>query len=318
VTRILGVGLLTGWGAGVAALPEDARHAAGQRRIVPLARPALTGDRFRRATRESLLAVAAVDAALRDSALDRAAVAGQQTALVYVTAAAYGASNKGFIVATAGSAVRAEGGLTEMPSGSVVATSRSAVRAEGGLTEMPSGSVVATSRSAVRAEGGLTEMPSGSARPYFPYTAPSAVPAEVAIEYGLTGGYVILVGGAAATVDALWQASMLLAAGRTKLALVLAVETFEECADLWARGRWTTPRPLVEAAACAVLAGPGDDLAYGPGEASALETLATRRAGETLSCAPLVGLALARAAGLPRARVTGHWRGRRAQIAVGT
>jgi 3-oxoacyl-(acyl-carrier-protein) synthase len=296
VTRILGVGLLTGWGAGVAALPEDARHAAGQRRIVPLARPALTGDRFRRATRESLLAVAAVDAALRDSALDRAAVAGQQTALVYVTAAAYGASNKGFIVAT----------------------SRSAVRAEGGLTEMPSGSVVATSRSAVRAEGGLTEMPSGSARPYFPYTAPSAVPAEVAIEYGLTGGYVILVGGAAATVDALWQASMLLAAGRTKLALVLAVETFEECADLWARGRWTTPRPLVEAAACAVLAGPGDDLAYGPGEASALETLATRRAGETLSCAPLVGLALARAAGLPRARVTGHWRGRRAQIAVGT
>jgi len=274
VTRILGVGLLTGWGAGVAALPEDARHAAGQRRIVPLARPALTGDRFRRATRESLLAVAAVDAALRDSALDRAAVAGQQTALVYVTAAAYGASNKGFIVATAGSAVRAEGGLTEMPS--------------------------------------------GSARPYFPYTAPSAVPAEVAIEYGLTGGYVILVGGAAATVDALWQASMLLAAGRTKLALVLAVETFEECADLWARGRWTTPRPLVEAAACAVLAGPGDDLAYGPGEASALETLATRRAGETLSCAPLVGLALARAAGLPRARVTGHWRGRRAQIAVGT
>jgi 3-oxoacyl-(acyl-carrier-protein) synthase len=296
VTRILGVGLLTGWGAGVAALPEDARHAAGQRRIVPLARPALTGDRFRRATRESLLAVAAVDAALRDSALDRAAVAGQQTALVYVTAAAYGASNKGFIVATAGSAVRAEGGLTEMPSGSVVATSRSAVRAEGGLTEMPS----------------------GSARPYFPYTAPSAVPAEVAIEYGLTGGYVILVGGAAATVDALWQASMLLAAGRTKLALVLAVETFEECADLWARGRWTTPRPLVEAAACAVLAGPGDDLAYGPGEASALETLATRRAGETLSCAPLVGLALARAAGLPRARVTGHWRGRRAQIAVGT
>jgi 3-oxoacyl-(acyl-carrier-protein) synthase len=274
VTRILGVGLLTGWGAGVAALPEDARHAAGQRRIVPLARPALTGDRFRRATRESLLAVTAVDAALRDSGLDRAAVAGQQTALVYVTAAAYGASNKGFIVATAGSAARAEGGLTEMPS--------------------------------------------GAARPYFPYTAPSAVPAEVAIEYGLTGGYVILVGGAAATVDALWQASMLLAAGRTKLALVLAVETFEECADLWARGRWTTPRPLVEAAACAVLAGPGDDLAYGPGEASALETLATRRAGETLSCAPLVGLALARAAGLPRARVTGHWRGRRAQIAVGT
>jgi len=258
VTRVLGVGLLTGWGAGVAALPEDARHAAGERRIVPLARPALTGDRFRRATRESLLGVAAVDAALRDSGLERAAVAGPQTALVYVTAAAYGASNKNFIAATGGSPT------------------------------------------------------------YFPYTAPSAVPAEVAIEYGLTGGYVILVGGATATVDALWQASMLLAAGRAKIALVLAVETFEECADLWARGRWTTPRPLVEAAGCVVLAGQGEDLAYGSGEASTLETLARRRAGETLSCAPVVGLALARAAGMRRARVTGHWRGRRAQIAVGT
>jgi len=153
---------------------------------------------------------------------------------------------------------------------------------------------------------------------YFPYTAPSAVPAEVAIEYGLTGGYVILVGGAAAAVDALWQAGTLLAAGRADRALVLAVETFDECADLWARGRWVTPRPLVEAAACAVLAGGGDDLGYGRGDISTLETLAARRAGETLACAPLVALALARAAGAPHARVTGRWRGRRAQIAFTT
>jgi 3-oxoacyl-(acyl-carrier-protein) synthase len=257
VTRVLGVGLLTGWGAGVAALPEDARRAAGGRRVVPLATPDLAGERFRRATRECLLGVAAVDAALRDSGLDRAAVAGPQTALVYVTTAA-----------------------------------------EGGPSEMRSGSV----------RGGL----------YFPYTAPSAVPAEVAIEYGLTGGYVILVGGAAAGVDALWQASRLLADGRAKTALVLAVETFEECADLWSRGRWTTPRPLVEAAACAVLHGDGEDLAYGPAEASALEILATRRAGQTLACAPLVGLALARAARMPRACVSGRWRGRRAQVAVAT
>src|SRR5204863_168616 len=152
---------------------------------------------------------------------------------------------------------------------------------------------------------------------YFPYTAPSSVPAEVAIEYGLTGGYVILVGGASAGVDALWQASTLLAAGDADLALVLAVETFEECADLWTRGRWVTPRPLVEAAACAVLAGADDaDIGYGPGAASTLETLVTRRAGETLACAPLVELALARAAGMPIARVTGRWRGRRAQIAT--
>jgi hypothetical protein len=145
------------------------------------------------------------------------------------------------------------------------------------------------------------------------------VPAEVAIEYGLTGGYVILVGGASAGVDALWQASTMLAAGRADLALVLAVETFDECADLWTRGRWVTPRPLVEAAACAVLAGDGGEISYGPGgAASTLEALAARRAGETLACAPLVELALARAAGVPTARVTGRWRGRRAQIAVTT
>jgi len=265
VTRVLGVGLLTGWGDGVAALPDDARRAAGGRPIVPLATPELSGDRFRRATRECLLGVAAVAAALRESGVDRAAVAGPQTALVYVTAAAYGASNKNFIVAT--------------------------------------------SRSAARTEGGP---------PYFPYTAPSALPAEVAIEFGLTGGYVILVGGAVATVDALWQASRLLAAGRATMALVLAVETFAECADLWARGRWMTPQPLVEAAACAVLSGDGEDVAYGPGEVSTLETLAAQRAGETLACAPLIGLALARAGAMPSARVTGSWRGRRAQIAVGT
>ena len=285
MTRVLGVGLLTGWGAGVDALPEDARRAAADRRVVPLATPALTGDRFRRATRESLLGIAAVDAALRESGLDRAAVAGPQTALVYVTAAAYGASNKNFIVATSGSTARAEGGPVSDAPGAVVATVGSAT-----------------------VRGGL----------YFPYTAPSAVPAEVAIEFGLTGGYVILVGGAAATVDALWQASTLLAAGRATTTLVLAVETFEECADLWARGRWTTPRPLVEAAACVVLSGKGEDLAYGPGEATVLEALAVRRAGETLACAPLVALALARSARMPRACVTGRWRGRRAQIAVGT
>jgi hypothetical protein len=138
----------------------------------------------------------------------------------------------------------------------------------------------------------------------------------VAIEFGLTGGYVILVGGAAAAVDALWQAGTLLAAGRAERALVVAVETFDECAGLWARGRWATPRPLVEAAACAVLAGDGGGLAYGPGDAGPLEALATRRAGETLACAPLVELALARAAGAPHARVTGRWRGRRAQVAL--
>jgi hypothetical protein len=256
--RAVGVGLLTGWGAGVAALPDDARQAAGGRRIVTIARPPLEGERFRRATRECLLAVAAVDAALRDAGLDRARVAGSRTALVYVTAAAYGASNKAFIGDARGAAI------------------------------------------------------------YFPYTAPSAVPAEVAIEYGLTGGYVILVGGAAATVDALWQAGTLLAAGRCDRALVVAVETFDECGDLWARGRWATPRPLVEAAACVVLTADGGRPGYDPGgdAVSALEAQAMRRAGETLACGPLVGLALARDAGAVAARLTGTWRGRRAEVAL--
>ncbi len=280
MTRVRGVGLLTGWGDGVAALPEDARRVAGDRRVVPVATPSIAGERFRRATRECLLGVAAVDAALHEGGLDRAAVAGPRTALVYVTAAAYGASNREFIGAGTASPARAEGGLTGDARGSAPATHRGAL--------------------------------------YFPYTAPSSVPAEVAIEYGLTGGYVILVGGPAAGVDALWQASTLLGAGRADTVLVLAVETFDECAELWARGRWVTPRPLVEAAACAVLDGDGGEVAYGPGAVSTLETLAARRAGQTLACAPLVGLALARAAGMPSARVSGRWRGRRAQFTVAT
>jgi hypothetical protein len=291
MTRVLGVGLLTAWGDGVPALPDDARRAAGARRVVPMATPAIAGERFRRATRECLLGVAAVGAALRESALDRASVAGPRTALVYVTAAAYGPSNRSFIVAEAATPARPNGG----PSKVGAAGTASAVGTEGGGRAKTGGAL------------------------YFPYTAPSSVPAEVAIEYGLTGGYVILVGGASAGVDALWQASTMLAAGRADLALVLAVETFDECADLWTRGRWVTPRPLVEAAACAVLAGDGGEMSYGPGgAASTLETLAARRAGETLACAPLVELALARAAGMPTARVTGRWRGRRAQIAVTT
>ena len=114
---------------------------------------------------------------LREAGLDRAAIAGSRTALLFVTAAAYGASNVEFIAGRAGTL-------------------------------------------------------------HFPYTAPSALSAEVAIEFGLTGAYVILIGGAAATVDALWQASRLLQDGRCDRALVLAVETFDECEDLWRRARW--------------------------------------------------------------------------------
>ena len=275
MTRVTAIGLLTGWGAGAAALPEDARAAAAGRRVIPVARPAYDGERFRRATRECLLGVAAVDAMLADAGLDREAIRGSDTALLYATAAAYGASNRSFIV-----------GSTE-------------ARTTGGLAQTPRGSVGAA--------GGSV---------YFPYTAPSAVPAEVAIEYGLRGGYVILVGGATAGIEALWQAATLLSTGRCRRAVVLAVETFAECEMLWARGRWTVRAPLVEAAACALLDGAGDVSYALAGVPAPLETLAGRRAGETLACGPLIALALAREAGEAQPRVTGQWRGHRMGVTL--
>jgi hypothetical protein len=307
MTRLRAVGLVSGWGAGVAALPANAPAAAEGRRVLPMPRPALDGERFRRATRECLLGVAAVEAMLAEGGLTRDAIRGADTALLYVTAAAYGASNRLFIGAGGSSTARTEGGLAETRRGSGSAT-------PGGLAETRRGSGSAT-------PGGLAEARRGSASAtpgtlHFPYTAPSAVPAEVAIEYGLTGGYVILVGGARATIDAIWQAARLLAARRCRRALVLAVETFAECEDLWARGRWAARGPLVEAAACALLEGDGH-VGYGPADGPApLETLAVRRAGEILACAPLVAAALAREAGQPEARLTGEWRGRRAAVTL--
>ena len=252
--RVEGVGLLTGWGRGTGALPADAHAAAAGRAVLPLARPALDGERFRRATRECLLGVEAVNAMLAEAGLDRAAIRGEGTALLFVTAGAYGPSNVGFIGANSGTL-------------------------------------------------------------HFPYTAPSALSGEVAIEFGLTGAYVILIGGPPATIDALWQAGLLLARGRCERALVLAIETFEECEALWRRARWTLPAPLVETAACALLVRGERPAVYGvAAETGALETAVEARAGRTLAAAPLVGLALARAAGEPAARLTGSWRGRRAGL----
>jgi 3-oxoacyl-(acyl-carrier-protein) synthase len=299
VTRVVGVGLLTGWGVGAAALPADARVAAAGRRVIPLAPPPLDGERFRRATRECLLGVAAVEAMLADAGLPADAIRGPHTALVYATAAAYGSSNRRFIDYSR--TTRAERPTTD----TVVAGTARPARAAGGLSQTGGGS------------GSATQTQGGSASGlYFPYTAPSAVPAEVAIEYRLTGGYVILVGGATAGVEALWQAATLLRAGRCERAVVLTVETFAECEDLWARGRWAVRGPLVEAAACALLEGDGDVRYAAATVPAPLETLAGRRAGETLACGPLIGLALARDAGDEQASLTGQWRGRRMGVTL--
>ena len=270
--QVAGVGLLTGWGTGVAALPEEACTAAAGRVVLPMARPPLKAERFRRATRECLLGVEAVREALADAGLNRAAIQGQGTALLFVTAGAYGSSNAEFIGPNAASRIRAQPGLAEERVGSARTL-------------------------------------------HFPYTAPSALSGEVAIEFGVTGAYVILIGGATATIDALWQAGLLLSQGRCEHALVLVVETFEECEALWRRARWTLPPPLVESAACALLV-PGDAPAVYRAAAAAgpLEAAVERRAGRTLAAAPLAALALARAVGEPLAQLTGSWRGRTAGI----
>jgi 3-oxoacyl-(acyl-carrier-protein) synthase len=259
-TRVAGVGVLTGWGAGVEALPADARLAAHGRRVVVAETDGVRSERFRRATRECLLGVRAVDAALEHAHLGREQVRGSRTALVYVTAAAYGASNLGFLD--------------------------------------PAGN-----------HGAL----------YFPYTAPSAVPAEVAIEFGLTGGYVIFIGGATATLEALAQASRLVARGQADRALVLAVETFRECADLYDRARWLVATPLVEAAACAVVVGGGHGRVVADAGNDRTRPDVRRRAGETFACEPLIALALGMAMRVRdhdgRVIVSGQWRGRSATLA---
>src|SRR5205809_7628220 len=123
--RVLGVGLLSGWGDGPAAGPE-ARPAPA---LLAAPTPALEGERFRRATRECLLAVAAVRAAVADAGLDRAALGGARTGMLYASATAYAAANRAFLE------------------------------------------------------------DEGSTTLHFPYTAPSAVPGEVTIEFGIRGPY---------------------------------------------------------------------------------------------------------------------------------
>ena len=65
-------------------------------------------------------------------------------------------------------------------------------------------------------------------------------------------GRIWLLSGANAGIEALWQARLLTTA-QCDRALVLGVETFQECAELYTTGRWLLGTPLLEAAACLVL-----------------------------------------------------------------
>jgi hypothetical protein len=292
--RITGAGVLTGWGEGKAALPATPAAADGAPpALLTVPTPVLEGERFRRATRECLLGVAAVRDALADAGLDRAALAGPRTGMLYASATAYAAANRAFLE------------------------------------------------------------DEGSTTLHFPYTAPSAVPGEVTIEYEIRGPYVNLMGGGPAALFALWYAARWLADGLADRVLVLAVETMHEVRDLFGGVRRLYRRPLVEGAACLLLEpGAGGDLRWAtaplaagragaavtsvldavlgdavprvvggcagsPAAARAERAVLDRRGGtpavvsapgEPFACAPLLALASARARGGESILLTGSWR----------
>src|SRR5262249_46119157 len=91
---VRGWGLLTGWGpGGLSSLLPNVHRAARGQRILPVATPLLASERLRRATRECLLGVAAVEAALDHGQMSYDEVAGPRTALIFASASAYAAAN---------------------------------------------------------------------------------------------------------------------------------------------------------------------------------------------------------------------------------
>lgn len=126
---------------------------------------------------------------------------------------------------------------------------------------------------------------------HFPYTAPSAVPGEVTIQFGITGPYVTFLSGANAGIEALWHAATLLQAQQCRRVLVLGVETFAECMELFTAGRWLLSLPLVETAACLLLE-PHACLAavgYCAGDQVAvIDTLYSERISTVYLCLPTV------------------------------
>jgi hypothetical protein len=195
-----------------------------------------------------LIAVAAVEAAVADAGASPSAVAGDRTALVYVTAAAYGPSNRRFIEARGGSI-------------------------------------------------------------HFAETAPAVVPAEVAIAFKLSGPYAILLGGPPATLRAVAHGATLLASGACDRVLVLAVEIFDECAELYARARRAHGHPLVEAAGCLWLEAGRGTVTAASGEPPRAPSPLRRRLGETLSVEPLAAVDWWRERGaVGTLELTGRWR----------
>ena len=151
---------------------------------------------------------------------------------------------------------------------------------------------------------------------HFAYTAPAVVPAEVAIGFGVTGPYAIFLGGPPATLRAIWQAAILLEAGACDRALVLAVEIFDECADLYARTRRLVGRPLVEAAGCLWLEPGRGEIVFESARGGRPRADEFRAAtGEMLGCEPLARLdRWRRARSRGPLELSGRWRGEEARL----
>jgi hypothetical protein len=88
---------MTGWGAGLKQIPPSAHAEAAGRRLLPIPTPVIDDERLRRSTRECLLAIDRVDQTLRQHGLDRTALSGARTAVVYASASAYAAANWAFL-----------------------------------------------------------------------------------------------------------------------------------------------------------------------------------------------------------------------------
>lgn len=71
--------------------------------------------------------------------------------------------------------------------------------------------------------------------------------------FNITGPYLSFLSGANAGLEALWQAATLLNNDQCDRALILGVETFIECEELYTLGRRLLSPPLVETAVCLLL-----------------------------------------------------------------
>jgi len=185
-------------------------------------------------------------------------------------------------------------------------TTRAAIEGEHtALLYSTAAAYAASNRSFIEGGGGI----------HFAYTAPAVVPSEVAIEFGVTGPYAIFLGGPPATLRAIWQAAMWLDAGACERALVLVVEIFDECADLYARARRLVGTPLTEVAGCLLLERGRGRLVFESGRgASARRPARGAAAAEFLGCAPLVALDRWRRNGGAPLALTGAWRGEQARL----